>query len=78
MIRRLQHDWDIGHLMVRQEPIVVGIKPDSPYISRNLIWRYRRLHGWHLVKAIRHTHNGKTAICLPASWLNVLRGRCAN
>jgi len=50
MIRfqRYAHHFWVWRFWFHQDPIVVGIKPDSPYISRNYIWRYRRFHGWHV------------------------------
>ena len=47
MIRfqRYAHHFWVWRFWFHQDPIVVGIKPDSPYISRNYIWRYRRFQG---------------------------------
>ena len=82
MIHRWAHNLDIGHLIIRQEAIVVSWLPNIPFWKPDgtrAIWRFRRLHGWHLVKVIAHTHeDGRYRLCPPLNggWLNVLRGCC--
>jgi len=76
MMRLLERQIELGRVLVIQDPIVVGIRPDSPYISRNYIWRYRRFHGWRIVKMVYHAHaDGQHGICPPRhGWLGVLLG----